>query len=187
MSGTRDLDDLDRCFVKEETHQIAESKYCEISRHLIRLNNYDHVTAELFVKLKTVQGNPDLSRFKKPTPKICLACCKYISSLHLEPITNKRKYSTFTSEAATPIKDSSFDNLLNEIKTRDFTEDEFNILLRTVGERLAPLASKHVATVNKKNLGIRLEDITSMTYQSYWKTAFSPLKQILLGIIDGIG
>lgn len=177
--------DLDRCFVEEDTHKIAEGKYYDLSKHLIRLNNYYHVTADLFVKLKAVQGNPDLSRFRKPTLKICLACCKYINGLQLEQTTNKRKYSTSTPEAS--VKNTSFDVLLNEIKTRNFTEDELNTLMQAVGERLAPLASKYVASINKTNLGNRLEDITSMTYQSYWGSAFPPFKYILLGMINGIG
>lgn len=177
--------ELDICFVKKDTHQIAESKYSDLSGHLIRLNNYDHVTADLFKKLKILQGNSDLSRFKKPTPKICLACCKYISELQLEHTSNKRKYST--SELSASVKDTSFNELINEIRTRNFTEDELNILMHAVGERLAPLASKHVAAVNKRDLGCRLEDTISMTCQSYWTTAFSPLKHILLGMINGIG
>jgi hypothetical protein len=177
--------DPDICVVKKDYHLTAQSKYCDLSGRMISLNNYDHVTADLFKKLKIVQENPNLSRFKKPTPKICLACCNYISGLQLEP-TNKRKYSTASPEPSTSVKDTSFNELLNSIKTRNFTEDELNILMEAVGARLAPLANKHVAAISKRDLGSRLEDVVSLTYQSYWSKAFPPLKYVLLGMIDGM-
>lgn len=181
--------ELDICFVKDEINQISKSKCCDSSENLVRLNNYDHVTVDLFKKIKIVHDNPQLSWFKKPTPKICLACCKYFTDLQLEDDTkNKRTYSTLTPEcsASATDTDTSFSKLLHEIKTRHFTDDEINILVQAVGERVAPLANKHVAHLNKKNLGNRLEHMTTITYESYWHNTFGPFKYFLLGLIDGI-
>lgn len=179
--------ELDICFVKEEIHQISKSKYCDLSENLTRLNNYDHVTVDLFKKIKIVHDNPHLSRFKKPTLKICLACCKYFTDLQLEDDTkNRRTYSTLTPERSASATDTSFSELLHEIKTRHFTDDEINILVQAVGERVAPLANKYVADLNQKNLGNRLEDMITITYESYWHNTFGPFKYFLLGLIDGI-
>lgn len=169
------------CFVERKIHRIAESNFSDLSKRLVRLNNYDHVTSDLFKKLKCVQGNPNLSRFIKPTPKICLACCHYLSDVQSgEDITNDLE------PAPSNVK-SSFDKLIDEIKTRQFTEDELNVLMHTIGERIAPLANKHVASLNKKGLGNRFQDMITMTYESNWATTFSPFKFVLLGLINGIG
>lgn len=166
----------DICFVDNKIHQKAESSFSDLSERLVRLNNYDHVTSDLFKKLKCVQGDPNLSRFIKPTPKICLACCKYLS----DAITKDTEPEPSEAEA-------SFDKLIHEIKTRQFTEHEMNILMHTIGERIAPLANKHVACLNKKGLGNRFQDMITMTYESNWATTFAPFKFVFLGLINGIG
>lgn len=184
MSGSSELE---VCFVTEEIHEIARSTFQHLAGRLVRLNNYDHVSVDLFQKLKIVQNNSQLSRFKKPTPKICVACCTYLDKVQPEMhSTNKRKYSTKSPEATVSDTATSFDKLLHEIKTRDFTEDEMNILMNAVGERMAPLVHKHVSDLNKKHLENRLEDMAKMTYQSYWKNTLAPLKHIFLGLIDGM-
>lgn len=87
---------LNICFMKEAVHEIAKSKYEHLSERLIKLNNYDHVTADLFAKLKVELDDPSLSRFKKPVPKICLACWNQktmnVTSLQLyrNPLTKIR-------------------------------------------------------------------------------------------------
>lgn len=98
--------------------------------------------------------------------------------------STRRKHQKEPSVSAT---DTSFKKLINEIKTRNFTVDELNILMHTVGERLAPLANKHISELNKRNLGNRLEDVIAMTYQWNWNYTFPPFKFILLGLIDGNG
>lgn len=164
--------ELNICFVKENIHQ---SKFSALSVRLVRLTNYDHVTADLFKKLKIVQENPSLSRFVKPTPKICLACCTYLNDIQFEDTSkSKRQYSSSVTEPSISTQTLSFNKLVHDIKTRDFTEDELNILMQTVGERIAPLANKHVTNLTKKNLGLRLEEMTSMTYQSSWQHTFKP-------------
>lgn len=182
----------DVCFVEETIHQTAKSKYPHLTEHLIRLNNYDHVTADVFNKLKILLNDVSLSRFKKPTPKICLACCSHLTDLvQTETIhvhTKKRKsLSSYTEPSASSPEDTSFNALVNEIKTRIFTEDQLKTLMHAVGERLVPLANRHVAELNKKNIGDRLNNMATMTYESYWEHAFGPLKYILLGIMHGIG
>lgn len=174
------------CFVIESIHEIARSKYYDESKHLVRLNNYDHVTAERFKKLKILLNDLNLSRFKKPTPKICVACCKHLNDL-IEDDKHVVKESCSHTPSTSIIlpENTSFDNLLTQIKTMDLTNDQLNRLMHAVGERLAPLANKHVTKLNKSNLGNRLEDMVEMTYQSYWKNAFQPLKNLLLGLING--
>lgn len=179
--------EIDNCFVKEEVHRTAESKHPDLIGRLVRLTNYDHVTADLFTKLKTVLSSPELSRFKKPTPKICLACCQYLSDLHVESKANKRKYGSSVPETSLTVANTSFNKLIDELKTRNFTNDEMNTLMHTVGERLAPLAASFVAILNKTTVANRLNDITAMNYHFFWNTTFQPLKNILLGMINGNG
>lgn len=174
----RCVQSVDICFVKEEVHQIAESRFSDLSKRLVSLNNYDHVTGDLFQKLKCVQGNPNLSRFIKPPLKICLGCCKHLTDIQSEV--------NVANECAQSDGDLPFDRLINEIKTRKFTEGQLNILMHTIGERIAPLANKHVATLNKKGLANRLEEMITMTYETNWATTFSPFKYALLGLINGI-
>lgn len=174
------------CFVTEKIHDLAKAKYRDSSEHFVKLNNYDHVGKDSFQKLKILLNNPDLSRFKKPTPKICLSCCKYLSDL-CEDIKDESKNKFMplkpeSSKAGNP----SFDKLLDQIETMPLTADQLNRLLNAVGKRLAPLANKYVAELNKKNVGNRMEDMVKISYQSYWKNAFGPLKNILLGMMNGI-
>lgn len=177
----------EKCFVEENFHRTAKAKYCALSERLVRLNNYDHVTADLFTKLKHLLKAHDLSRFKKPALKICLACCKHLDDLTKDGEECDKKKRSQSLKPETPkIEDSSFDKLLMDIKTLPFDEEQLNVLMKAVGERLATLANKHVAQLNKSNLGNRLEHMASFNYQSYWTNAFGPLKNILLGLINGI-
>lgn len=113
------------CFVKKDGkdfHEIAKFRRLHLSEHLVKLNNYDHLTADLFNKLKTILNDPQLSRFKKPTSKICLACCKYLADLESEESasTSDEKPDPCCSEQT--LKNTSFHELLLEIKTRPFTD-----------------------------------------------------------------
>lgn len=181
----------EKCFVienDESIHSVGKAKYFTSSQRLVRLNNYDHVTAELFTKLKHLLNDPNLSRFKKPALKICLACCKHVNDLMKDDENRHKKEQNYhISKHETSVsEDDSFDTLLKQIKTFPFTEEQLNILSNAVGERLAPSANKHVAQLNKSNLGNRLDQMANFNYQLYWQNAYGPLKNILLGLINGI-
>lgn len=175
--------ELNICFVKEEIHVNAKSKYEHLSEHLVKLNNYDHVTADMFKKLKAEHDDQSLSRFKKPIPKICLACCKYLGESESKDNNNKRDESSTLPQSS---DETSFYKLLHEIKTRPFTEAEMCLLMEAVGERLTPFVSKHVVKLNKMNLGNRLDDMKTMTYQSYWEKGCGPLKNFFIGTLNGL-
>lgn len=172
---------LNICFMKEAVHEIAKSKYEHLSEHLIKLNNYDHVTANLFAKLKVELDDPSLSRFKKPVPKICLACCKHLGES--ESGDNGHDEPSTLSQSS---DETSFYKLLNEIKTRPFTEDEMTLLMAVVGERMTPFVHRHVVQLNKTKLGIRMDNMKSMTYKSYWESSCVVLKHFFTGIMNGL-
>lgn len=175
--------ELNICFMKDEIHEIAKSKYENLSERLIKLNNYDHVTGDLFEKLKTTLDDPSLSRFKKPVPKLCLACCKHLSESKADD--NKNKLDEPSTQPQSSDEDS-FYKLLHEIKTRPFTEAEMSLLMEAVGERLTPFVHKHVVKLNKTNLGNRLDAMKTMTYQSYWENGCGPLKHFFTGTVNGL-
>lgn len=180
-------EEKDVCFVEDWLHKIAISKYSDLAERFIRLNNYDHIDGKLFEKLKVVLNNPDLSRFKKPIPKMCLSCCNYLRGMELPSTPNKRKYSSVTPEPINSSTDTAFHKLINEIKTQNFTEHQMNILMNAVGERLAPIINEHVSGVNKRSLGNRFEEIVTMTYASYWAKSLSPIRHFFLGMINNVG
>ncbi len=186
-----EVKEFEKCFLidtDKTIHNEARTKYSSSSERLIRLNNYDHLTAELFAKLKKLLNDPNLSRFKKPTSKICLSCCKHVKDLMVDDENrHKKKENDHTVKPeTTATKVDSFDNLLKQVKTFPFTEEQLNMLSNAVGERMAPSANKYVAQLNKSNLGNRLEHMANFNYESYWRTTYGPLKNILLGLIDGI-
>lgn len=180
----------DICFVEGTIHQESKIKYPNFTDRLIRLNNYDHVTADVFNKLKILLNDASLSRLKKPTPKICIACCSYLNNLVQTQIIelNTKKHKSLPSmnelSALSP-EDVLFNSLVNKIKTRSFTEDQLKTLMHVVGERLMPVVNQHVAELNKKNAGDRLGNMATMTNESYWDDAFGPLKHFVLGMIHG--
>lgn len=160
----------DICFVAGRLHDMAKAKYCTLSKRLVRLNNYDHVTISLFAKFKILLNDPNLSRFKNPKLKICLACCKHFSD------KKKDEYKKTDIPNKPETEDNSLDKLLDAIKTLPLSEVQLNILMLAVGERLAPMASKHVAELNKTNLETRLEKMSSASYQQCWHNAIGPLR-----------
>lgn len=179
----------EKCFLIESDgiHNVGKAKYFTSSERLVSLNNYDHVTVELFTKLKHLLNDPNLSRFKKPVFKICLACCKHVNDLLKDDENHHKKKPNHISRPEPSLtEDDPFDTLLKQIKTFPFTEEQLNILSNAVGERLSPSANKHVAQLNKSNLGNRLEHMGNFNYQSYWQNAYGPIKNILLGLINGI-
>ncbi len=171
----------DICFVKEDIHEISASKYEHLSKRLVKLNNYDHVTSDLFQKLKVALDDPSLNRFKKPL-KICLACCKHIGEP--ESQDNIRDEPSNLPQSSNDV--TSFDELLHEIKTRPFTEAEMNQLMEAIGERMTPFVNKHVVQLNKTKLGARLDDSKTITYKSYWDNSCSVLKHFITGAINGL-
>lgn len=63
-----EANESEKCFLIESDvsiHNVGKAKYFSLSERHVRLNNYDHVTVELFTKLKHLLNDPNLSRFSK--------------------------------------------------------------------------------------------------------------------------